>query len=436
MSKTKKYGTEWSVEGAGWVYRRPFLEDGKWRARRRHVASGRVERLSLEADNMSDAKTELERRAAAERSAAEAGGPAAEKARAATVGAALAEWYQFIEKTQEFRGATLQDYRNCAKQYEEALGKDGLLAEIGYTDIEKLLTGRWADRAARTKCGHLDRLGVFFEWAKRNGYTRRNPAKEFPRPKAWQKERLAATEETGQALTLAEMRSLLKACRETFLVDFRPDLHAEEKIPREKLTERRPPDHLHSFVFLSLRTGLRVSNIMGSKYKDPLRWRNIDLERGILSLPGEMMKTGKALRVPLHREAIEFLKKLRGARVPGPEEPVVGPIRELKNSFSSALVRAKLVDPVTRHFLGELRNQDKPHVFRIHDLRHSACSLLGAVVPGYINEILSGHVASTQNSKYGRHITIEVMREELDKVPALLEEPLKKTGRKGRKAIT
>jgi integrase len=430
MAKTKKYGAGWTVEGAGWIYRRPTFESGKWRVRRRHLASGRMQRLKLDAQNLSDAKDEVKARAEKERREAEEGGPAA-KARASTVGAALDEWYAFLEKTQGFRGPTIRDYKGVVGHYKEALGEEKVLSEVEYADVEKLMTGRWADRAARTKCGHLDKLGAFFEWAKRRGYTRLNPAKDFERPKAWQRERLQATKETGQALVLSEMRALLAACRGSFLVDFRPDIRAEgEVVAREKLTEMKPPAHLFTFVFLALRTALRVSNLIGSRYKPPLCWRNLDLEQGIMSLPGEVMKNGEPLRVPLHLEAVEFLKKLRGARVPDPNEPVVGPITELKNSFASALVRAKLSDPATKNFLGELRNVEKPHVFRIHDLRHSALSLLGANVPSYVSEELAGHTASTQNAKYGRHISIEDLRTWLDKLPPLLSEG--KSAKKGK----
>lgn len=65
------------------------------------------------------------------------------------------------------------------------------------------------------------------------------------------------------------------------------------------------PDQVAASVLrLALATGMRKSAILA------LRWDDIDLERGLVSLRGENAKSGKTAILPLNNMAMEIIRKL------------------------------------------------------------------------------------------------------------------------------
>lgn len=124
--------------------------------------------------------------------------------------------------------------------------------------------------------------------------------------------------------------------------------------------ERDP--RLAAVTRLALLTGMRLGELMG------LRWADVDLDRGLASLP--RTKAGHPRPVALSAPAVEILRELRSHRVVGWEHVFAGrphgaPLFP-RSAWNRAVVKAELDD------------------FRFHDLRHTFASALlsaGASLP-------------------------------------------------------
>jgi integrase len=111
---------------------------------------------------------------------------------------------------------------------------------------------------------------------------------------------------------------------------------------------------LYTVVVLAVSTGMRSGEMM------TLRWAQVDLKRGLITLHDT--KNGSSRAVPLAGHAMSLIQGLAKVRridtdllFPGkdPTKPI-----DLKKPWTTAVHKAKLVD------------------FRFHDLRHSAASYL------------------------------------------------------------
>jgi integrase len=141
---------------------------------------------------------------------------------------------------------------------------------------------------------------------------------------------------------------------------------------------------LYAFVLLLLTTGCRS----GEAYA--MEWSNIDVERRWVTLP--KTKNGTARGIPLTQSALDTLMAL-------PRDPsgLVFP-SELTKAFNSARTRAKISK------------------FRMHDLRHTAASLLVRAGNSLI-EVgrLLGHQDQRMTNRYS-HIAQEGTATMVDKV--------------------
>jgi integrase len=66
------------------------------------------------------------------------------------------------------------------------------------------------------------------------------------------------------------------------------------------------PEHLEAMARFTLATGLRAANITG------LKWASVDLERRVAWVQADDAKGGKAIGVPLNREAVVVLRQQQG----------------------------------------------------------------------------------------------------------------------------
>jgi integrase len=404
------------IDGGDVLYRKPYLHHGKYRTRKRDLREGTVREITLTADNLTNAKQEVLQLAEADREArkrAIAAGDA-KPSPDRKVGPALDEWLSTLEA----RPATVETYRWDVELYKRALPTEALLRDLSYATVEKLFSKTWRKLSGRTKIKHRGMFVRFFKWGKKQGYCDENPAEALEIPKAWSREASRAAQTTGKALTFEEARKLLEVCRETSEVDRTPEAVREEGgAPR--LTTQAAREDLWWFALISLRTGLRLSNIMGSKQKPGLSWGNVDLEKEELQIDGELMKSGMPFRVPLHAELVYHLKRrLRELRrVPGRDTPIVpGADRpDVQRGFARILDRAGLGD----------------RGFRIHDLRHSFLSWIGEVCTHAVMRELAGHAAITVTDRYS-HQRAEALREGLNKLCWLTRE---KTGGGGLDAV-
>ena len=132
-------------------------------------------------------------------------------------------------------------------------------------------------------------------------------------------------------------------------------LSADERERLLRACRQSPNRDLYLAVVLALSTGARRMEVMG------LRWRDIDLKRGLIML--RATKNGSSRSVPLQGYALELVREKHrrhachaGRLFPGrrnPNQPA-----DLRIAWANALRTAAVKD------------------FRWHDLRHSAASYL------------------------------------------------------------
>ena len=133
-------------------------------------------------------------------------------------------------------------------------------------------------------------------------------------------------------------------------------LSPEEIIALLKAAKASRSRSLYTIVVLALSTGMRQGEILG------LRWHEIDLQAGTITLGKERTKTSKRRMVPLVGRALEELKAWRKVRridtdlvFPGTQAD--RPIN-IRSAWETAVTDAGIKD------------------YRFHDNRHSAASYL------------------------------------------------------------
>jgi integrase len=141
-------------------------------------------------------------------------------------------------------------------------------------------------------------------------------------------------------------------------------------------------DHLTPLVLLGLNTGLRRGELLR------LRWREVDLQRRILTVRGEGAKSGQTRHVPLNSEATQVLKSWRPAAFDsdwcvfgGPESST--PLVAIKKGWAGVLKAATV------------------NRFRFHDLRHTFASklVMAGVDLNTVRELL-GHKSIAMTLRY------------------------------------
>lgn len=430
MKRKSRRNSTWSREAGEWTYRHPFFEDGKWRCRKRHKA-GAVERLTLELgqegtaqrlDQVKEARRAVDALVDAERKRIEeaAKDPQARTIVKASLGQAVEKWLGVVD----VGPATRRDYEGCARLFKDKLGADRLIAEITLSDMERAFYQTWAKLKGQTKVKYRMMLSRIWRHAMKHGHARENLPEQVGEdrrgrpapPKKWLDDIRAARREAGRALSIEEALALLEACRGKVVVAYeRERFNRTEKIE----TEQEIPGWLWWFAFISLRTGLRRSNVIGSEDKPGLLWRNVDLERKRLWIEGALMKSKRpyalpdqpAIGLPLHDELAEELVKLQRSlgRIPQDDEPVLPGARgaNLAKAIDAAVRRAGIAGHV-----------------RPHDLKHTFASWLGCQegCPEAIKRILLSHEGADVTARYDRHQVEEAVRRGVNSLPRLLGE--------------
>ena len=160
------------------------------------------------------------------------------------------------------------------------------------------------------------------------------------------------------------------------------------------------------YILLSLFTGARKSNVLG------MRWKDIDFERNVWKIPGEVSKNGEPMQIPLLPDAVGILKQRRAETssvfvLPGPGS--TGHYTTPTHAWETLLKRAELED------------------LRIHDLRRSMGSWMtiqGASLP-LVGKAL-GHKTSQATSIYAR-LNLDPVRAAMDQAVEAMTRNRKKT---------
>ncbi|MFN4163128.1 MAG: tyrosine-type recombinase/integrase [Ferrovibrio sp.] len=187
----------------------------------------------------------------------------------------------------------------------------------------------------------------------------------------------------------------LPASRVRFLDD-------EERSALLEACRKSPCSYLYPVVVVALSTGARYSEIMN------LRWKDVDLDRGMARLEHTKNKERRALHLASH--ALQLIKDLHATAKP--------------NKGDFLFPRADGMAPLTikKHWLKALKEAGVED-FRFHDLRHSAASYLamnGATL-AEVAEVL-GHKTLQMVKRYA-HIS----EQHTAKVVARMNEQIFKT---------
>jgi integrase len=165
----------------------------------------------------------------------------------------------------------------------------------------------------------------------------------------------------------------------------------EENSLRQKILEQYP--ECESEFDLALHTGMR----RGEQYR--LRWQDVDLKRGLLTIPRS--KHGELRHIQLNSVARAALLRLRqhgdgvGYVCPGLEGPRY---RDWRRWFEEVVKKAKI------------------HNFRWHDLRHTFASrLVMAGVPLRAVQTLLGHKRMETTLRYS-HLSETHLREAVERL--------------------
>lgn len=142
-----------------------------------------------------------------------------------------------------------------------------------------------------------------------------------------------------------------------------------------------PRAHLRPILICALDTAMRRGEIF------KLRWKDVDLTRGEITVRATTTKTGKERAVPISSRLRQELTQLRAVAPPDPEERVFGIVDSVKNSFVAACAEAGIEG------------------FRLHDARHTAITRwIEQGVPPMQAMAISGH---TQMQTFARYVNAD-----------------------------
>ena len=139
--------------------------------------------------------------------------------------------------------------------------------------------------------------------------------------------------------------------------------------------------HLRPILIAALDTAMRRGEIF------KLRWQDVDLIAGEITVRATTTKTGKARVVPISSRLRQELTQLKAAAPPDPEGRVFG-----------------IVDSIQKGFVAACRAADVES-FRLHDARHTAITRwIEQGVPPMQAMAISGH---TQMQTFARYVNAD-----------------------------
>ena len=295
------------------------------------------------------------RRAASQRFAQVALGtdPSAERRKAAEV---TPRFGTVVDRYLAAKKPTLRPNSwNAAQRYFKDYWKpfDSLrLEEITQRRISALLGQLLAKRGRTAVARARGNLSALFTWAMREGLVGTNPVIATNDP-------IAGTTERDRVLSDHEIRAIWATCRD---------------------------DDFGRIVKLLLLTACRRDEIGG------LSWHEVDLETGMLEIPGSRTKAKRALRLPLSPMALDVLKTCP------PKEGRDFLFGQWGGAFSRWAWEKLAIDKR----MAEAGEQISP--WRLHDLRRTAATRMAQYAPLHVVESVLNHsIGSKVMRTYNRY---------------------------------
>lgn len=143
-----------------------------------------------------------------------------------------------------------------------------------------------------------------------------------------------------------------------------------------------------------------------------------DLDGAVWHLPAERTKTGKAIDIPLARQAVAVLRDLLAA---GGGSAWLFPARKMQERMVPHIDLNTVGAALNKHVRPALRKQGIPD-FTVHDFRRTARTHLAALgVSPYVAERCLNHAVKGVEGIYNRHDFFDERKEALQKWADLLE---------------
>lgn len=269
------------------------------------------------------------------------------------------------------------------------------LDEITPAKIEKWRTDRLTKygKAKGTVNRDIAALSSVLSKAVEWGTITENPVRKVkPLRLSNQKVRFLSEDEFGRLLAALKARDALMRAKRASANEWRSK-RDRETMPAVGVFA----DHLTPLVLLSLSTGMRKGEVFA------MCWEDVDLERKVVTVRGEVAKSGKTRHIPLNRTAIETLDSWKQITQ-----------REAGLVFQGK-VKDQPLDNVSKSWDGLLEDA-KIENFRWHDLRHHFASslVMGGVDLNTVRELL-GHADLKMTLRYA-HLAPEHKAAAVEKI--------------------
>ncbi len=292
--------------------------------------------------------------------------------------AALRQWLVdwLAGKDGTVRGSTLSEYRAAVRDIEKTLSGQ-LDKPVEALTVKHCIQFRDAmkSRTSTTTANKkLKILRVILGDARKAGLTAKSPAADCP---TYEKK-----ESARRGFTLEEITRLLDCTKGT---------------------------GWHGMILLGFFTGQRLNDLTS------LRWNQIDLERGEIAF--HQQKTGKRLRLPLHKAALDWLMGQAGDDPDGLVFPDIHG-RNASGLFHGVMVSAGLAQPrghaKTKNGRGAKRELSD---LSFHSLRHSAATMLRATgATDVLARAVLGHESAEVARQY-THLQADDLRGAVNSLP-------------------
>jgi integrase len=245
--------------------------------------------------------------------------------------------------------------------------------------------------------------------------------------------------------TLARLRTLFSWALDRELIETDPTARVRKRVKETPRDRALNPDEIRYFWVGCEKLGWPFAPLfklllLTAQRRDEvgaMRWRELDLERSVWTIPRERAKNGRAHEVHLSDLSIKVIEALPLIAAPGTGDRVA---REAEFVFTTngrnpASGFSKAKDRVDEHMLSQLRielaqagkeaSQAVVGEWILHDLRRTAATGMAAlnVAPHVVDRILN-HVSGTIRgvaAVYNRHAYIDERKAALEAWSRYLE---------------